>query len=109
LLDLERPRERYPRATEACCLDQKANRWSEQRLRGIHIASFANEKSEHERFCEKEDCGYSKSEVGKDSRFDTGDGFCRATARKKRMSPAARSQLSAKLKAYWAKKKTNKS
>jgi hypothetical protein len=26
----------------------------------------------------KEDCGYSKSEVGKDSRFDIGDGFCQS-------------------------------
>ena len=49
-----------------------------KQLRGIHIASFANEKSEHERYCEKEDCGYSKSEVGKDSRFETGDGFCQS-------------------------------
>ena len=33
---------------------------------------------DHERFCEKEDCRYSKSKVGKGSRFDTDDGFCQS-------------------------------
>ena len=43
-----------------------------KQLRGIlgapgYIASFANEKPIHERFCEKEDCSYSKSKMGKPS------------------------------------------
>jgi len=41
-----------------------------------YTASCAVEKSDHERFCEKADCGYSECEMGKDSSLKTGDRFC---------------------------------
>ena len=58
-------------------------------LRGIlavpaTIASCANEESDHERFCEKENCGYSKSKMGKGSKFETGDRFCQTGGHKGR-------------------------
>ena len=90
----------YTTATKACCLDQRANRWSEQtaarhpRCAG-YIASCANEKSDHERFCEKEDCGYSESEMGKGSKFETGDRFCQTRGQKTIISTATRAKLSA--------------
>ena len=73
-----------------------------KRLRGIHIASFANEKSEHERFCEK-DCGYSKSEVGKDSRFDTGDGFCQSRGQEEENESNGEGAIVGQI--YWAAEK----
>jgi hypothetical protein len=49
-----------------------------------YIASCAAEKSNHERFCEKEDCGYSKSAVGEGSKFETDHGFCQTRGQKDR-------------------------
>ena len=79
----------YTRATEASCLDQRANRWSEQtaarhpRCAGC-IASCADTKSDHERCGEKEDCGYSKRKVGKGSSFKIGDRFCQTRGQEDR-------------------------
>ena len=50
-----------------------------------YIASFAHEKSEHERFCEKEDCRYSKGKMGKGSKFETGDRFRQTRGQKDRI------------------------
>jgi len=79
----------FHRATKTCRLDQRANRWSEQTAaqhsrRAGYIASGANEKSDHERCGEKEDCGYSKSKVGKGSSFKIGDRFCQTCSQKNR-------------------------
>ena len=37
---------------------------------------LCQDQTRHERFCEKEDCGYSKSAVGEGSKFETDHGFC---------------------------------
>jgi hypothetical protein len=56
----------YTRATKALLPRSRANRWSEQTAaRHPWCAGYTVEKSDHEPFCEKKDCRYSKSEVGK--------------------------------------------
>jgi len=56
-------------------------------------------RSGHERFCEKEDCRYSKGQVGKGSSFKTATASARPAGKTNRITPAARAKLSAKLKA----------
>ena len=67
-----------------------------------------NEKSDHERFCEKEDYGYSKSKMGEATPCKTSNSLCKPVAREEIIQPSHQSKLSAKLKAYWAAKKTGK-
>ena len=59
----------YTRATKACCVDQRANRWSEQTAArhprcASYVASCADEESDHERFCEMENCRCAAGEMG---------------------------------------------
>ena len=78
-----------PQQLKRAASHQGANRWSEQTAArhprcAAYIASGANEKSDHERFCEKEDCGYSESKMGKGSKFETDDRFCQTRGQKDR-------------------------
>ena len=67
--------------------------------------------AEHERLCEKENCRCSKSKMGKASKVLNQRRIQSnppRRPRRRRMSPATRAKLSAKLKAYWAAKKSGK-
>jgi hypothetical protein len=72
---------------------------------GTFCISLANEESDHEPFCEKEDCGYSESKMGKVRSSKPATVSGRRAAKKTVFSRATRAKLSAKLKAYWAAKK----
>ena len=95
-------------------LRRGTNRGSEQTAAryprwAAYIASFAGEKSDHERFCEKKIAATQKAKWAKDRASKPATASATFAAKKKRISPAARAKLSAKLKAYWAaKKKTGK-
>ncbi len=69
-----------------------------RQLRGIlggpaYIASCSNEKSDHERFCEKEDCSYSQERGGQGSKFETGDRFCQTCGQKDRNEYGSESEI----------------